>query len=301
MAFDFPSSPTLNQQFTPSGGRTYVWNGYAWDPVGVSVAGTGGSTLGGRLTLVSGTQLKFSPFNGNLIKINGSLFTIPVAGIAGLANTSVFVNGTAAQNLAASTLYYVYAFSNAGVVTADFSTTGHATSTTAGNEGTEIKSGDDTRTLIGLINTTSASPGQFSDTATARYVLSWLNRRNLAVTGAGAGGATSASASVVEIVSTLRAFFLNWADEMVLAGTNGQISNNTTNSVTYSACTSDIGLLGAVVAYTPHLSGQAAQGNGTTSYSLAFGEGSHWVSPAGGCAAGGTGVYNTNAWAMIRG
>lgn len=30
MAFDFPSSPTLNQTFTPPGGPTYTWNGYAW-------------------------------------------------------------------------------------------------------------------------------------------------------------------------------------------------------------------------------------------------------------------------------
>lgn len=30
MAFDFPTSPTTGQTFTPPGGQTYVWNGYAW-------------------------------------------------------------------------------------------------------------------------------------------------------------------------------------------------------------------------------------------------------------------------------
>jgi hypothetical protein len=30
MAFDFPGSPTVGQQFTPVAGTTYVWNGYAW-------------------------------------------------------------------------------------------------------------------------------------------------------------------------------------------------------------------------------------------------------------------------------
>jgi len=30
MAFDFPSSPTNGQEFTPAGGPTYVWQGYAW-------------------------------------------------------------------------------------------------------------------------------------------------------------------------------------------------------------------------------------------------------------------------------
>ena len=34
MPFDFPASPTSGQTFTPSGGPTYVWNGYAWDVVG---------------------------------------------------------------------------------------------------------------------------------------------------------------------------------------------------------------------------------------------------------------------------
>jgi len=30
MAFDFPSSPSVGQQFTPAGGPPYTWNGYAW-------------------------------------------------------------------------------------------------------------------------------------------------------------------------------------------------------------------------------------------------------------------------------
>ena len=95
--------------------------------------------------------LAFKPYNGNFIKINGTNYTIPNAGIAGLANTGVFVNGVAGQNLAATTDYWVFAFINGGVVTADFRTAAtHAPSTTAGNEGVEILTGDDSRTLIGL-------------------------------------------------------------------------------------------------------------------------------------------------------
>lgn len=30
MSFTFPASPTTGQIFTPSGGPTYVWNGYGW-------------------------------------------------------------------------------------------------------------------------------------------------------------------------------------------------------------------------------------------------------------------------------
>jgi len=42
MPLTFPSSPTLNQQ-TTTGGRTYQWNGQAWELVGSGIAGPTGS------------------------------------------------------------------------------------------------------------------------------------------------------------------------------------------------------------------------------------------------------------------
>lgn len=41
--FDYPASPTLDQEFTPSGGPTYKWNGYAWNKK--ASAGAGGGTI----------------------------------------------------------------------------------------------------------------------------------------------------------------------------------------------------------------------------------------------------------------
>jgi len=43
MPLTFPSSPALNQQ-TTTGGRTYSWNGQAWELVGSGIAGPTGVT-----------------------------------------------------------------------------------------------------------------------------------------------------------------------------------------------------------------------------------------------------------------
>lgn len=43
MSLTFPSSPTLNQE-TTTGGRTYKWNGQAWELVGSGIAGPTGPT-----------------------------------------------------------------------------------------------------------------------------------------------------------------------------------------------------------------------------------------------------------------
>jgi hypothetical protein len=132
---------------------------------------------GGHLAYVSATQLSFLPFKGSSLKINGLTYQIPTSGVVGLANTGIYIDGVAGQNLAINTNYYVYCFNNAGVLTADFSVTGHATSSTAGNVGTEIKSGDDTRTLIGLVRTGTGAV--FADSQTTRFVRSWQNRGRL--------------------------------------------------------------------------------------------------------------------------
>ena len=150
-------------------------------------------SLGGRLQYVNATTLSFTPFGGALIRINGALYTIPASGITGLGNANVYVNGVAGQNLAASTLYRVYCFNNSGVLTGDFSATGHATSSTTGNVGTEIKSGDDTRTFIGLIYTNASS--QFTDAPSSRCVRSWVNRKQISFSGSVSGNTTSTAAT----------------------------------------------------------------------------------------------------------
>jgi hypothetical protein len=148
-----------------------------------------------RLQYVSATQINLVPFNGCLIKIAGALYQLPAAGTTA-ANTGVYVNGTAGRDLAANTLYYVYLFNSSGTLTIDFSTTGHATDTTAGNVGVEIESGNNSRTLIGLIYTNGSK--QFAASAQFLGVRSWFNRAPLQGAADFTDGTTSGTFTVID-------------------------------------------------------------------------------------------------------
>lgn len=196
-----------------------------------------GPTNSGRLTWVSTTAVKFAPWYGDLIKINGVVYQIPAAGIAGVANTSVFVNGTGASNLAASTVYWVYAFINSSTVTADFrSASTHATSSTAGNVGTEILTGDDTRTLIGMVRTNASS--QFVDSSTQRFTRTWFNNERVAIVSPGMNGTTTSTTNV-EISSAGRTEFLVWSHELVDLSHTGTAYNSLAAASTYSSISFD--------------------------------------------------------------
>jgi hypothetical protein len=222
---------------TPTGGATFNGSAnpiplYTGDAAEIFSQGTvdyvvlifraaallGNSGHGGRLVYASATALAFKPFNGDYIRVNGILRPIPIAGITGLGNTGVYVNGVSGQNLAANQTYLVYLFDNAGVPTADFTTgTTHAPSQTPNMIGTEVKwlsgSEDVTRTLIGMCRTSGTS--QFFDDGLSQIgVASWQNRRVRNIPGVGTGtisgiGATSPTffggpATVLSLVT--------WAD-----------------------------------------------------------------------------------------
>lgn len=253
MGINFPNSPAVGDLYpTPAvaGVPTYRWDGTAWvagsggaagtaiyvsdtPPVGVPnnslwwqsnsgnlfiqyndgdsvqwVAVTSGSSAApvalGQCALVkSGANLLLSPKNGNLLTINGVPCVIPSVGVT-LAPTGLTVN----------TLYYIYATATAGAVTAlEASTTGHSTSATAGNVGVEIKTGDDTRSLVGMVYT-AAGPA-FSDTATARWVRSWFNRTRMSLRGNILGANAALGTTMAEIGTNVRCNFVSWADDVV--------------------------------------------------------------------------------------
>jgi hypothetical protein len=189
-----------------------------------AVPTTGTAALGGLLSYVSATSLKFVPYLGNYVRLNGALRAIPASGLVGLNNTSVFVNGVAAQNLVANTTYLVFLFDNAGTLTADFRTGAtHATSTTIGNEGVEILTGDDTRSLIGQCRTNASS--QFFLDGQNIAVLSWFNRRPRSGQGVFTASRTTTTTTYVELHSEIRVNFLCWSDPVQI-GLGGSMNNS---------------------------------------------------------------------------
>lgn len=125
--------------------------------VALSVAAPAGNC---RLSL-SGGNLVLSPFGGTLLFVNGANRSIPSGGVS-----------LAATGLTVGTTYYIYASWSGSAVVLEASTTGHSTDTSTG---VEIKTGDATRTLVGMARTVTGPA--WKDDYDQRFVLSWYNRQ----------------------------------------------------------------------------------------------------------------------------
>lgn len=234
-----------------SNGLLGVNNGAAPSEVAI---GSGLSLAGGTLTssatstiangqaqlqYVSATQIILTPMSGSGIQINDVVYNIPANGFT-CANTGVYVGGTAAQNLAASTLYYVYAYRPSTTLLCDFWTganAGHGADITAGNVGVEVRNNagtpDSTRTLIGMVYTNGSS--QFVSTAAAQQVRSWFMPGRLPLIGAALSATTSAATSFAELGSGKRVTFLSWAGETANALFAGYANNSIAVAATLSS------------------------------------------------------------------
>ena len=169
-----------------------------------------------RLSYVSATSIKLAPFDGQGLIIGGTACAVPSAGIT-------LSNG----GMNTSTLYYIYAYMNSGVMTLDMSTTGHSAHTS----GVRIKTGDSTRTLVGMIYANASA--QFDDSITARHTASWFNRRSVgAVRSRTAQTNFTNVGALQEIAAADRVSFLCWGDESTSILAAGQsLTGNATNSV----------------------------------------------------------------------
>jgi hypothetical protein len=173
----------------------------------------------GRLYYANASQILFLPFNGDKIKIQGVIYSIPSGGVVA-SNSPTFVNGVAGQNLALDTTYLVCLFNNGGTLAMDFITTlAHSADTTAGNVGVETPTTNKSRTVIGLVRYVAGIG--FANSTKYRGVISWFNRRNLALFGDSTAGFSTTAGSPTEVNPSARTYFLNWQDDDVLIGITG--------------------------------------------------------------------------------
>jgi hypothetical protein len=110
-------------------------------------------------------------------------------------------------------------------LTLEASTTTHATDATTG---VEIKSGDSTRTLVGMVYCDSVA-NQFTNTSAKRYVRTWFN--DLGITGLAffSANRTITNTSTAEVNTEIRNNFLVWNGETVLLSCSGTAQINSSN------------------------------------------------------------------------
>lgn len=159
----------------------------------------------GYFQMDSGTQCSFRPKNGNKLKLNGKIYTIPTSSLTVVNNSQ----GTDNTKMC-------YAKDDgAGNLALELSTVGHGTSNTAPNEGTEIWGNDQTRTLVGMV--------RIGPSGTFIQALSYFNRQ-ARVSNTFVGNVTT-NVTATTLLSSLIGF-LNWGDEDVSAVWEGQAGND---------------------------------------------------------------------------
>lgn len=189
----------------------FVNKGGNWQEISRTTAVPIGGLVGSsKLTRANATNLVLS--NGVIpLRVNGIWHNRIIP-------SGVFVDTT---GLSATTLYYVYAFDNAGVTALELSVTGYTVDTVSG---VLIKIGNASRTLVGMARTSGGT--QFVSSSIQRFVLSHFGRQGIRGGNGYTTDRTTTSATYVEVNTEVRIEFLTWGDETVQATLTGTASAN---------------------------------------------------------------------------
>lgn len=173
----------------------------------------------GRLDYISTTQVRLSQAGGSFLWIDGLNRPIPAGGV-NLANTG----------LTAATFYYVYAYMNGATMVLEASTTvhvGHAS-------GLRVKSGDATRTLVGMIYMDTG--GVFANANAKRFVRSYFNRQAVPILST-ITTATTSSTTFVDLSANYLVEGVLWLDDVLDLQYTGYTANS--GGLTYSTLAVD--------------------------------------------------------------
>jgi hypothetical protein len=204
-----PSNPIHGQLWWESDtGNMFIYvtdaNSSQWVQVNSTTYQQSDLTVsGGRFEYVSATQCKLIPFKGNGIRIAGTVYPIPAAGVT-VSNSG----------LSADTTYFAYAYINtSGGISIQFSVGAHSPDTVDGNIGVEVRTSDRSRTLVGIVRTNASA--QFEYTPNLMHVRSWYNRGSEGLYSNPAGSSVAAPTTMAEVHTNLRMSWVNWASEEV--------------------------------------------------------------------------------------
>jgi hypothetical protein len=194
---------------TPPGNRVNLLDLIA----ALSAFGRAPGLCGGRLVL-NGANLEWQRLNGLYMPLAGRLEEIPETPI------TLSPSGTASLQV-----YYIYAYLSGGTLTLEYSTTAWTLDSATG---IPIKSGDASRTLVGMARAASGG-GAWSDTDANRFVRSYWNRAPLRGRNVFTAQRTTTSGTPVELNSEIRVNFVCWADDLVRSVFMGTMSHDTNN------------------------------------------------------------------------
>ena len=173
-------------------------------------------STGAQLVFTSATVLTLAPKAGGWLWINGFNYQVPSSNPT-----------TTNSGLAANTLYYVYAAISAGNMVLDApSTTGY----TVGTNAIASKSGDPTRTLVGMVQTQLSTNQFISQDGFLQVRSYWQRPRTVRSRTSFAANHTTTSGTFVEVSNTIRNSFLVWAGENVDWSISGGFNSSTSGT-----------------------------------------------------------------------
>ncbi len=232
-------------------------------------------------------------YNGDKIEWNGATLTIPAGWATKVSNAG----------LSPSTLYYVYVRPEGTAPALELSTAGHSTNAA----GEEIKQGDSTRLLVGMVYTDPA--GKFWRDAQHALILNWWNRLPIFVAPPAAGiTTTSTTWDELGYESINDAHILTWGYQLGVAnnvdmGISGIASNDTGGGrVDVEFGTVALGPDAPVsswISMTSTAAGQWQNVSGTSTMGLP--EGYHVITFWGRAPNGGTATIYVNTFASTNG
>lgn len=236
-------------------------------------ADSSGRDHGQCILFLSGGNLVLGQRNGNKLIINGVARDIASAGVT-LAPTG----------LTPSTLYYIYAYWTGSAIALEASTTARTPDT----NGVSTKTGDATRTFVGLARPI-AGPA-FVDSITQRFVRSYFNRQRRTLSRQLNPVPTLTATAATEFDSALRLEFVSFADDVVSVTYNGGVFNSGANYTYVGPGLNGISLNAFVTGL-----GSNMQPASTTAHLEGLGDGYQYACGMG-MVSGGTGTYSSNAF-----